>query len=46
MHCNVALDCKDGHCVSLVRNYSPGVIDNQVLTLDFEIDDTMELAVV
>ena len=35
-----------GLLVSLVRNYSPGVRDNQVLTLDFEIDDTMELALV
>ena len=35
-----------GQLVSLVRNYSPGVRDTQVLTLDFEMDDTMELALV
>ena len=35
-----------GQLVSLVRTYSPGVRDNQVLTLDFEMDDTMELALV
>ena len=35
-----------GKLVSLLRTYSPGLRDDQVLTLDFDLDDTMELALV
>ena len=30
----------------MVQSYSPGVRDHQVLSLDFEVDDTMELSLV
>ena len=32
--------------IALVQSYSPGVRDHQVLSLDFEVDDTMELSLV
>ena len=45
------LDCPgnqgvSGQLVNLLRTYSPGLRDEQVLTLDFSIDDTMELALI
>ena len=35
-----------GQLVAMVRSYSPGLSDSQVLNLDFEVDDTMELSIV
>ena len=35
-----------GQLIAMVRTYSPGVSEGQVLNLDFEVDDSMELSIV